>query len=432
MKKSESIAIIILVLSSSYILANISVFAIVNDTSQFRVFANALEFTGTGYPGGAISWGTFDEAFDDFPELKQNHGNYKMAILDSGIDEAVWDEFDNDYGNYLDIHYIDENGDDVAKTSAEDVCSFHHGTVVMSVAIQCLEREECDVYGSIYMFQVAEDDQGAVDPDLVEQQLQWIIDWNEEESAKFKVISMSFGAYYIGQQVCFEDELEELSDEYNCLLIAASGNYVIEDTAYYESEDKPIFPACSEYVFGVGGVFGPAQTTGYNICRMTAQWEEETQGELTTNGLYVGSLYSHLINGNPIDFSERTVDLVTPGFKVEGKCDYFNNDTVINVIATGTSLAVPQVAIAAYLAARKGYYDHSTDYINLDRFFASIYQSSENNDTYRTKTTSEKSNCEYAGIPVANLGTYTKYYSYRVGYGSLDVHDMIEFVEDLS
>ncbi|MHA1668045.1 MAG: hypothetical protein ACTSUR_05235 [Candidatus Heimdallarchaeaceae archaeon] len=46
--------------------------------------------------------------------------------------------------------------------------------------------------------------------------------------------------------------------------------------------------------------------------------------------------------------------------------------------------------------------------------------------------TSERIYGETAGEPVANYGTYQVYFTYRVGYGSLDIYDMIEYIYILS
>lgn len=393
----------------------------------YSIFEGAMVVdVGTGYPADAIAWCNFEEAFDDYPELKQNHGDYKLAILDSGIDEVVWDEFDEDFGDYLDIHYVDENGDEWLKDYAKDRCSSHHGTMMTSIVVQCLEREDGDVYADITMFQVF-DYNGELDPELIEDQLQWIIDWNDEEDEKFKVISMSLGTAEPVYPKYFDDEIEELVNDQNCLIIVASGNKASLDKYIYEYvEDVAVFPANMPEVFGVGAFYGSKETSGLNYSRMS------TLNDTTTNGFYVGSRYSQYIDNEKIDFSEKTVHLSAPGLNVSAKCDYYDNDTIYNVVATGTSMAVPQVAAAALLAARKGYYDHSTDYITPDRFFACIYQSSENDPNSRTKSTAEREIVNEVGLPTSNLGSYTKFYSYKIGYGSLDVQDMIEFVANLS
>jgi hypothetical protein len=56
--------------------------------------------------------------------------------------------------------------------------------------------------------------------------------------------------------------------------------------------------------------------------------------------------------------------------------------------------------------------------------------SSENDPEGRTDP--DKIHWEEVGEPQYNLGTYIVFYSYRVGYGSLDVYDMLEYAADLS
>ncbi len=56
--------------------------------------------------------------------------------------------------------------------------------------------------------------------------------------------------------------------------------------------------------------------------------------------------------------------------------------------------------------------------------------SSENDPSGRTDP--GKLHWSKIGEPTDNLGTYTTFYSYRVGYGSLDVYDMLEYIASLS
>ncbi len=393
--------------------------------SFFELFNLAAVFDdGDGYPSNAINFHNFNEAFSNFSELTQNHGNYKLAILDSGLDQATWEELDNDYGSYVDIKYYDKDGYSQNINNTEDKSSTHHGTLMTSIAIQCLEREAGNVYADISVFQVFDDD-GDLDPQIVEDQLQWIMYLNDHNSDKYKVISMSFGVEDPSTKY-FDDEIEELVDDYNCIVVAASGNYAsISQQSSTDYEDRSIFPANMPEVFGVGAHFGyeePSKDTH----RLT------TTVSSTTNTTFVGSCFSHYVDSEEIDFSEKTVDLVASGYKVAGKCDYFGNGTVMSVNSTGTSVAVPQVAVAAYLASRKAYFENSSDFMNYDRFFACVYQTSENDPDSRNLAAWLKQIAEKAGEPEMNYGTYTIFFSYRVGYGSLDVHDMMEYIEILS
>ena len=98
--------------------------------------------------------------------------------------------------------------------------------------------------------------------------------------------------------------------------------------------------------------------------------------------------------------------------------------------ATGTSYSTPQVAAAAYLASRLYHALNPSSPFTKYEFLACIMHSSENDPEGRTAP--DKIYWEEVGEPQYNLGTYTIFYSYRVGYGSLDVYDMLEYVADLS
>ncbi|MHA1516481.1 MAG: hypothetical protein ACTSPF_13160 [Candidatus Heimdallarchaeaceae archaeon] len=97
---------------------------------------------------------------------------------------------------------------------------------------------------------------------------------------------------------------------------------------------------------------------------------------------------------------------------------------------TGTSYSTPQVAAAAYLASRLYHVKKPSSPFTKYEFFACIMYSSENDPEGRTAP--DKIYWEEVGEPQYNLGEYTIFYSYRVGYGSLDVYDMLEYVADLS
>lgn len=427
----SSFFIIFIFLSSIYGLVDNTRACIPNykdeNTLFFEIFSGAIEVSGSGYPEDAIAWCNFEEAFDDYPELKTNYGDYKIAILDSGLDEATWDEFDDDYGSYLDIQYVDENGTRSSNpTNGEDLSSINHGTMMTSIIVSCLEREDEDVYGDITMFQTFSTTD-TINTTLIKEQLQWIMDWNDDYSDHYKVISMSMGAFggYINQQL--SDLIKEAADDYDIIMIAPSGNFQSSSKQIYEYvEDKTCYPASMPEVVGVGAFYGSAETNGLNISRMS------TLNDTTTNSLYIGSCFSHKIQGQTINFVNKTVENTASGYKIEAKCDYYDNGTVINVIASGTSMAVPQVAVAAYLAARKGYYDNSSDFMNPERFFACIYQTSENHADSRNLTTSERVLVNHVGVPTSNYDEYTIFYSYKIGYGALDVQDMMEYVSVLS
>lgn len=99
----------------------------------------------------------------------------------------------------------------------------------------------------------------------------------------------------------------------------------------------------------------------------------------------------------------------------------------------GTSYASPQVAVAAYLASRLKYTLKPWDPLDMQSFMACIQNSCERDPDAESLTQSQQLVWEKVNEPSENLNNAVDiFYSYRVGYGSLDVHDMLEYILNLS
>ncbi|NPD89854.1 MAG: hypothetical protein HGN29_14165, partial [Asgard group archaeon] len=180
-----------------------------------------------GYPDETIQWDRINAVFQSHSNLRINYGNYKLAILDTGLDEPTWTHLASKYPYYLlEIKLIDSNGNYVSRYNAYDICDYKHGSVLTSLVVELLERNADQfneyVYGSVNMFICAKDDyqghQGKIDENLVEQQLQWIINFNNlYPTAPFKVISLSWGMTYSGTPVYY-DELQTLINQ-GCIVV---------------------------------------------------------------------------------------------------------------------------------------------------------------------------------------------------------------------
>ncbi|NPD87666.1 MAG: S8/S53 family peptidase [Asgard group archaeon] len=405
-----------------------------NITKRNALFCTGTyEIGGDGEPDNAIDWININEAFTSYSWLKNNHGNYKLAILDTGLDEGTFVYFRNKYSSsLLNLRLFNANGQEVQPYDAIDyVSEFHHGTFVTSIIIQLLERDSHNVNAQIDVYVIADSD-GDFDEDIMYDQLNRIKTWNTQNpNNRYKVITTAYRDSKTSEP-SYTSLINQLVSNQNCIFIAASGNYVYGDLEHGtdpDDENWGSYPSKLPKVIGAGGIYGynvPTEYSSKKINRMTVQ-SAFRKPEFKTGGYWLGSCYKH---NAPL--STAGVELAAPGFKIEGFMDKDGLEGVENYIATGTSLSAPQVAVAAYLAARAKYYLDSSDPLTYDDFYAAIVQSSENDPSGRYKSTYDKIRHEKVGIPTANLGTYTTYFSYRVGYGSLDVHDMIEFITDLS
>ena len=223
------------------------------------------------------------------------------------------------------------------------------------------------------------------------------------------------------------DLVDYLVEEQNCIFIAASGNYAFP---YYQvgnsaNENKLFWPSHGDNVIGVGGIYAYNAPENYfdkKIYRMTTVPPDFTDYDFLTGDYYLGSCYK-----DDVYLPRASVEIVAPGFKIESYIDMDDNpDEVENYVATGTSFSSPQVAVAAYLAARARFHERPNDPLTYEDFYACIVQSSENDPEGRLLPVHERKYHNQIGIPTANLFGYQTYFTYRVGYGSLDIGDMIE------
>lgn len=402
--------------------------------SSFNIKPNILTLSysnpmygGDGYPDDTIEWIRIDDTFNTYPELRWNYGNYKMAILDTGLDRPTWNYFYNRISStYLDLHLIDRDGRDVSRDNALDVAENHHGSALTSLIINLLQRKSKDVCMSLYMFIVSEEPSGEINKYFVEDQLNWIINYNNQHpNSPFKVISLSWGSLYTETEPVFYDELNTLINQHDCIVVAASGNsYSLDEknrNQVLEWENVRIQPATYSDVIGAGGIYGEPASDDYERLRMSVTYP------LETGGVYVGSMF-----WQDHGMGEATVDCVCPTYKIEMKNDLDNDGLIENILATGTSMAAPQVAVTAYLAARMRYYLDPAHPLTLPDFFACLHYSCENDIDGRVQSSSIQLHWEKVGKPTNNLGYYSTYYSYRVGFGCLDVEDLIEYLCTLS
>ncbi len=382
-----------------------------------------------GYPDETISWDRVDAAFQNHPELRFNYGNYKLAILDTGLDDLTWTHLAEKYPSYvLEIKLIDGNGNYVSRMNAYDICDYKHGSVITSLVVELLERNADQfseyVYGSVNMFICSQDDewghQGRIDDELVEQQLQWIINFNNlYPVAPFKVISLSFGMTYQGTPIYY-NELQTLINQ-GCIVVSASGNFITGMI----SENQRISPATYSNIIGVGGIYGTPATGDMDVYRMSHLERDPDPGD--PGGHKDGSLY-YSLGGT----YQRTVEITAPAYYVKGVCDQDGDGDADAIKATGTSLAAPQVAVAAYLAERASKIDRNIP-ISLIDFKRSLKLCAEDDPFGRYLSLAERLTYDRVIIPTSNYGVPRyRFYSYKVGDGCLDIGDLIEYVFELS
>ena len=384
-----------------------------------------------GYPDETILWDRINDAFllDPDLNLRYNHSHYKLAILDTGLEEPTWSYLASKYLYYvLEIKLIDADGNYVSRSNVYDICDYKHGSILTSLSVELLERNadqfEEYVYGSIYMFICAPNNEigasGGLDETIIEPQLQWIINFNNlYPTAPFKVLSLSFGKDYDGYPIYY-DELHTLINQ-GCIIVAASRNYRSD----YIAENKRISPATFSNIIGVGGIYGFPATGDLDNSRMSFfEWNPDPDDP---NVHKDGSLFYS--SGG---MSQSTVFVTAPGYYVKGICDIDDDGYVEAIKATGTSLSTPQVAIAAYLSFRISYLTRGIP-ISLAEFKECLKLSAENYDLAINLPQEIREKLERVGIPESNAHEYNVIiYSYRVGYGSLDIGDLFEFVLNLS
>lgn len=433
MKKMNSILLILLIALTSYILAE--------NTDNFQVQRHislcngSFEPGGSGSPDNAGLWIRIADAFSppgrSWLKDNDNNGNYKLAILDTGLDAGTYRKIIIDYAGYITIRLFDEDGNYVPWYDGVDkLQAFHHGSFITSLIVQILEGNSNDVEADIGVFTIA-DDYGAVDKDIIESQLLEIKQWNlNNPNNKYKVITTSYKDEY-APRPDYMDLVDYLVEEQDCIFIAASGNYGYQSQGNSALENTLLWPSRGDNVIGVGGIYAynaPEDHSDKMIHRMTTAYPDFTDPSFITGSYFVGSCYK-----DDVYLPKASVELVAPGFKVESYIDMDSNPyDVDNYIATGTSFSSPQVAVAAYLAARARYHENPTNPLTYHDFIACIVQSSENDPEGRLLPTSQRKYHNEVGAPTANLFGYTTYFTYRVGYGSLDIGDMIEYIFILS
>ncbi len=425
MKRNKTITIVlVLMIYGSMTILGISPTGIHGYSEDEIQYAGSTLIGGTdGDPHEVVDWINIDEAIQEhISKLRYNSNAERIAIIDSGLDRATWTHFYNEYGDWVNLMLVDYDGTYLNRYNAIDrTPGLHHGTMITSLMIQLLES-----YGnieiSITMF-IGSDQYNRVNSNIMKQQLQRIITWNNQHTiGKYKVISMSFA----GSIDYFSEEIDVLVNQQKCILVSVPGNIHKEDRQSaekaHDAENFISYPVVISDVFGVGGIYSyGAHIDSHRIRRMSTCVPYEITGDY-----YVGSRYWQ--DGG---FSQRIVDLVAPGFEIDLMCDINNDGTLEYYKDTGTSYATPQVATAAYLASRIKYKnDPSSPLVRLD-FFACIQNSCENDPDGRNDPNNYK--WDYVKEPVVgNWGQYTTFFSYRVGYGSLDVYDMLEYVNNLS
>ncbi len=405
------------------------------ETFQHGVLINVED----GYPETTIAWSRVENAFQLHPNLKYNYGSYKMAVLDTGFDEPTWNHFANKIPNYkLNLHLIDADGYSVDRPFAYDMYeNLHHGTALMSLIIQMLERQAYNVYASIYMFICTDDTDGSLDSYIIEDQLQYIINFNQlYPSSPFKVISMSFGGSENFNPI-YQDEINTLINTYGCIIVASSGNTQTESTML-EIENERNYPATENAIVGAGGYYGqdvedceenPGELAYYKKCRMSTSYSDQAN-ELETNNQYIGSQYYRLDEyEQTVPRSEATVDVTAPSFQVEMICDIDDSGAINYIKATGTSIAAPQVAVAAYLGVRMKAYLDSSNPLTPSQFMTALKKTCEYDSSMKYLDQSTRNYWNIVRKPFANRDM-SYYYSYHVGYGALDIGDLVEYIFD--
>lgn len=131
-----------------------------------------------------------------------------------------------------------------------------------------------------------------------------------------------------------------------------------------------------------------------------------------------------------------SVHTTTPGFEVEVVCDMDNNGKISSTNdfrrVTGTSYSALQLAAAAYLASRLKYNLKPWDPLDKQSFMACLQNTCENDPDGRELSSSQQKEWEMVAKPIQNNYGTTYYHSRRVGYGSLDVYDLLMYITTLS
>jgi len=195
MKRNKTITIVlILMIYGSMTILDISPIGIHGYSGDEIQYADSTRIPsdGEGYPDEVVNWINIDKAIQKHnSKLRYNLNAERIAIIDSGLDKTTWTHFYNEYGDWVNLMLVDYNGVYRNRNNAIDRnYNYHHGTMITSLMIQLLES-----YGnieiSITMFIGTQ--YGAPNSNIIKQQLQRIINWNNQHAfGKYKVISMSF------------------------------------------------------------------------------------------------------------------------------------------------------------------------------------------------------------------------------------------------
>ncbi|MCG3215401.1 MAG: S8/S53 family peptidase [Candidatus Heimdallarchaeota archaeon] len=420
-------------------------------------FALAAGPTPDGRIEDIISWTMFDDALQDhWSDIKSEQTNkaYRLAIIDTGFDWAsrkYWGTvFSDDIYESSRIKLFDFNGnehvfDEEVSSTAFDYGmdgGVHHGTVIMGIILQLLYSYEGTgtLDYSISMFAV-DDTPTSQEPSFeeqVEDHLDRIYTHNQQNpNSKYKVLSMSVAQDYSSYSI-YDEELWDVASQ-SCLIFAATGNYDQAWRSTSDAQDKAIadkkkYPAADANVIGVGALYGEkGYKQGSINCKVRRCSTKEEQRYITTT-YYFGSQYSSV---------SKVVDLVAPGFEVDIVYDIHGDDainpealTTSNpdgdwYVAHGTSLSTPVVATAAYLADRLSRKTgHGT--LSFSDLKDIILITCEDDEGAYGQSSYYKKKWELTDKPIKDNSDASdfRFYSYRVGHGCLDVHDMFEYVSD--
>ena len=133
MRKINSISLILLIIITFQVFATDSKAFQVHE--QISLCNGTFEEGGDGYPDNASMWiriaDTFSAPGRSWLKDNDNNGNYKLAVLDTGLDIGTYRQIIVDFGEYINIKLFDEDGDYVPWYNGVDKLSaFHHGSFI--------------------------------------------------------------------------------------------------------------------------------------------------------------------------------------------------------------------------------------------------------------------------------------------------------------
>lgn len=179
--KTVTIVLILMIYGSMTILdiSSIGIHGYSEDEIQYAG-STTIPSDGEGDPDEVVNWINIDKAIQKHnSKLRYNLNAERIAIIDSGLDKTTWTHFYNEYGDWVNLMLVDYNGNYRYRNNAIDRNTDHHGTMITSLMIQLLES-----YGnieiSITMFIGGQ--YGYPDSNIIQQQLQRIITWNNQHA----------------------------------------------------------------------------------------------------------------------------------------------------------------------------------------------------------------------------------------------------------